>query len=157
MKESETVTTVPSFLGPLKLEWSGGKLASLQLPPSPPGFIMVRLPRRGKSDWRRLLELEKAELDLPAHSRFRRSVWTQSRKIPFGEVRSYGWVARKIGKPGAARAVGRALRENPWPLLIPCHRVVRSDGSLGGFDSGLKWKRLLINIEKELARERRKG
>ncbi len=109
------------------------------------------------------MDLEKADLDLSAHSRFRRSVWAQTRKIPFGEVRSYGWVARKIGQPRASRAVGRALKENPWPLLVPCHRVVRSDGSLGGFNSGLKWKRLLIDIEKELAGvvkpagQRRKG
>ncbi len=151
MKRTETVTTVQSFLGLLKLEWSGGKVAALKLPAKPPRFVMVRLPRGGKPDWRRLLDLEKADLDLSAHSRFQRSVWAQARKIPFGEVRSYGWVARKIGKPGASRAVGRALKENPWPLIIPCHRVVRADGSLGGFNSGLKWKKLLIDIEKELS------
>ena len=70
-------------------------------------------------------------------------------EIPFGETRSYQWVARRIGKPGAVRAVGSALRRNPWPLIIPCHRVIKSDGSPGryaGKDDGRKKK--LISLEK---------
>ena len=53
--------------------------------------------------------------------------------IPLGETRSYQWIARKIGRPEAVRAVGQALRKNPYPLIIPCHRVVKSDGTLGGY------------------------
>lgn len=124
----------------------------MKLPVSPPPFVMLRVPAAGNLRWRELLGLEKARLDLAPHGSFSRSVWNQARKIPFGEVRSYGWVAWKIGKPGASRAVGRALRTNPWSLLIPCHRVVRSNGSLGGFNAGLKWKKLLIDIERELVR-----
>jgi methylated-DNA-[protein]-cysteine S-methyltransferase len=68
-------------------------------------------------------------------------------KIPFGETRSYGWVARAIGKPGAARAVGQALHTNPVPIIIPCHRIVASDGSLGGYGGGLPMKIKLLRLE----------
>ena len=71
--------------------------------------------------------------------------------IPFGETRSYAWVARHIGKPKAVRAVGSALRKNPWPLIIPCHRVIKSDGSPGqyaGKDTGRKQE--LIELERTL-------
>lgn len=71
--------------------------------------------------------------------------------IPFGETRTYAWVARRIGRPGAVRAVGTALRKNPWPLIIPCHRVIKSDGSAGkyaGKSDGRKER--LINLEREL-------
>lgn len=69
--------------------------------------------------------------------------------IPLGETRTYAWVAKKIGRPGAARAVGTALRKNPFPLIIPCHRVVKSNGEIGkyaGQDDGRKPK--LLEIEK---------
>lgn len=56
--------------------------------------------------------------------------------IPLGETRSYAWVARQIGRPGAVRAVGTALRKNPFPVIIPCHRVIKSDGSLGKYAGG---------------------
>jgi methylated-DNA-[protein]-cysteine S-methyltransferase len=69
------------------------------------------------------------------------------RSIPHGEVRSYGWVARQIGKPKAARAVGQALAANPMPLVVPCHRVIGSDGSLTGFTGGLKMKKRLLELE----------
>src|SRR5690606_21018572 len=71
-----------------------------------------------------------AELDLNLDplSEFERAVLLKAREIPRGQIRSYGWIAREIGRPGAVRAVGSALNKNPVPLLIPCHRVVRSDG-----------------------------
>ena len=78
---------------------------------------------------------------------FQRAVWEAIRRIPHGEVRSYGWIARAIGRPRAARAVGAACGANPWPIIVPCHRVVAADGSLGGYSAGLKWKRLLLRIE----------
>lgn len=72
-------------------------------------------------------------------------------KIPLGETKSYKWVAQKIGRPKAVRAVGTALKNNPFTLLIPCHRVVNSDGSLGGYSKGLKKKRQLLDLEKRIA------
>jgi methylated-DNA-[protein]-cysteine S-methyltransferase len=86
-------------------------------------------------------------LDLSDCSRFRRKVWETLQTIPYGRVRSYGWVARKIGNRVAARAVGGACGANPVPLLVPCHRVVASDGSLGGFSAGLPVKRRLLRLE----------
>ncbi|MCM8757932.1 MAG: MGMT family protein [Candidatus Omnitrophica bacterium] len=70
--------------------------------------------------------------------------------IPFGEVRTYRWVAEKAGHPGAWRAVGRILKNNPLPLIIPCHRVICSDKDLGGYIWGRKIKKLLINYERKL-------
>lgn len=86
-------------------------------------------------------------LDFSECSGFGRTVLMEERKIPMGEVRSYGWIARRIGKPGAARAVGNALRTNPFPLVIPCHRAVRSDGNIGGFQGGPTMKCDLLKME----------
>ena len=86
-------------------------------------------------------------LDLDGQTPFRKKVWQALQAIPYGRVRSYGWVARKIGKPGAARAVGAACGANPVPLLVPCHRVVAGDGSLGGFSGGLPNKKRLLKLE----------
>ena len=67
--------------------------------------------------------------------------------IPHGETRSYGWVAKQIGKPKASRAVGAACGANPVPVIVPCHRVIAGDGSLGGFGGGLPMKRRLLRSE----------
>ena len=79
---------------------------------------------------------------------FEKEVYKCVVRIPLGEVRSYKWVAEKIGKPNAYRAVGRALHKNPFPLIVPCHRVVKTDGSLGGYSRGERIKKNLINLEK---------
>jgi len=86
-------------------------------------------------------------LDLSGHTPFRRQVWETALRIPYGETRSYAWVAQQIGKPRAARAVGQALGANPVPLIVPCHRVLASDGSLGGYGGGLPLKERLLAIE----------
>lgn len=78
---------------------------------------------------------------------FSARVWRELQKIPRGEVRSYARVAKALRKPGAARAVGQACGRNPVPLVIPCHRVVASDGGLGGFAGDLRWKRALLVLE----------
>ena len=70
--------------------------------------------------------------------------------IPLGEVRTYKWVARRIGRPRASRAVGQALKNNPYPLIIPCHRVVSSSGDLGGYAWGRKNKQALLNLERHI-------
>jgi O-6-methylguanine DNA methyltransferase len=75
-------------------------------------------------------------LDLRGHTPFEVAVWTKALEIPRGEVRPYGWIAAEIGKPKAVRAVGTALANNPVPLVVPCHRVVRSDGQIGQYSMG---------------------
>jgi len=90
-------------------------------------------------------------LDLPLDIRataFQRQVWEQLRAIPYGETVSYGDVAKALGKPGAVRAVGRACATNPVALVIPCHRVVREDKSLGGYRWGLDRKQKLLDLER---------
>ena len=88
------------------------------------------------------------KLDLSTATPFQKSVWEAARSIPYSETRSYRWVAEKIGKPGAARAVGQALGKNPLPIIVPCHRVIASDGSLGGYSGGLDMKRNLLKLER---------
>lgn len=86
-------------------------------------------------------------LDLDRLQPFQKSILLQEAKIPTGKVLSYSQLAAKAGFPGAARAAGSALANNPFPLAIPCHRTVRSDGSLGGFGGGLEMKRALLEME----------
>jgi methylated-DNA-[protein]-cysteine S-methyltransferase len=83
---------------------------------------------------------------------FTRAVLKLTAEIPYGEVRSYEWVARKLRKPKAARAVGNALARNPLPIIIPCHRVVRRDGTTGKFLLGSRSKQRLLNLEKRFAK-----
>lgn len=74
-------------------------------------------------------------------------VWKTLQKIPYGEVRTYGWVADKVGRPGGARAVGQACRRNPLPIIVPCHRVIRGSGEVGGYSGGKGVKEALLRIE----------
>lgn len=87
------------------------------------------------------------KLDLFRATHFQREVWEITRLIPYGETRSYAWVAEQIKRPKAVRAVGQALSKNPLPIIVPCHRVVASDGKLGGFSGGVKMKKCLLSLE----------
>ena len=78
---------------------------------------------------------------------FQRRVWEELTRIPYGETRSYRDVATGIGKPAAVRAVGMANHHNPIPIVVPCHRVIRADGSLGGYGSGIEVKKALLELE----------
>jgi len=78
---------------------------------------------------------------------FQKKVYTVVKQIPCGETRSYAWVARRIGKPKAVRAVGTALKKNPYLIIIPCHRVIRSDDSIGDYVLGRDLKKRLLEIE----------
>ena len=86
-------------------------------------------------------------LDMSSGTLFQQKVWRVLMTIPHGETRSYGWVAKQIGKPRASRAVGAACGANPVPVIVPCHRVIAGDGSLGGFGGGLPMKRRLLRSE----------
>ncbi|TFV90067.1 methylated-DNA--[protein]-cysteine S-methyltransferase [Blastococcus sp. CT_GayMR16] len=83
----------------------------------------------------------------PAGSDFELAVWDQLTRIPYGETRSYGHVARAVGEPGGAQAVGAANGRNPIAVVVPCHRVIGADGSLVGFGGGLPRKRFLLDLE----------
>jgi methylated-DNA-[protein]-cysteine S-methyltransferase len=85
-----------------------------------------------------------------AGSEWQKVVWTELTRIPFGETRSYGEIADALGRPGAARAVGSANARNVLPVVVPCHRVIAADGTLGGFNGGLHLKERLLEHEIEV-------
>jgi methylated-DNA-[protein]-cysteine S-methyltransferase len=94
---------------------------------------------------------ERVAFDLPlaaSGSRFEETVWGAVSEIPYGETRSYGQVAAAVGRPDRARAVGSANARNPLAIVVPCHRVIGSDGSLTGYGGGLERKRALLELER---------
>ena len=86
-------------------------------------------------------------LDLSQGTVFQRQVWRVLLRVPYGKLRSYQWVAARVGGPQYARAVGNAVGANPIPVVIPCHRIVAQDATLGGFSGGLFMKRKLLSLE----------
>lgn len=91
-------------------------------------------------------------VDLSNQTPFRREVYAELQRVPAGSTTTYGSLAHRIGRPGASRAVGLAMARNPIPIIIPCHRVVGSDGSLTGFAGGIELKRSLLHLESGLPR-----
>jgi len=88
----------------------------------------------------------------PLMTDFEKRVLREALKIPLGETRSYQWLAKKCGKPKAVRAAANALAKNPWPLLVPCHRVTALNGP-GGYNLGKGLKKGLLGLEKKIIRE----
>ncbi|HSB69518.1 MAG TPA: methylated-DNA--[protein]-cysteine S-methyltransferase [Candidatus Methylomirabilis sp.] len=87
-------------------------------------------------------------VDLSRVPAFERAALEVAARIPYGEVRSYKWIAERLGNPDTARAVGGAMAGNPVPIIVPCHRVVKTDGGLGGYSFGLMRKEALLNLER---------
>jgi methylated-DNA-[protein]-cysteine S-methyltransferase len=148
-------------------------LSRLELAASPTGITrvyyrrgrggMAPLPESGRTG--KLLRQAREELaeyfagdrtffsvpvDLSLVPAFERAALDIAAQIPYGEVRSYKWIAEQLGKPDAARAVGSAMAGNPVPLVVPCHRVVKTDGALGGYSFGLVQKEALLNLERSV-------
>ena len=93
---------------------------------------------------------QRIDFDVPlamAGTQFQRRVWDELREIPYGDTTTYGELARRLGRPSASRAVGLANGRNPVAVIVPCHRVIGSDGSLTGYGGGLERKRLLLDLE----------
>jgi methylated-DNA-[protein]-cysteine S-methyltransferase len=154
-------TSVASPVGPLRLVASDTALVAVHFP-------IEKHPRRLEADntaQHPLLERARRELDEYFLGRrrsfevplalegtpFQLEVWNALRRIPFAEVRSYGALARAIGRAAAVRAVGRANGSNPIPIFVPCHRVIGTDGSLTGFGGGIECKRWLLDHERRTA------
>ncbi|MCA0359105.1 MAG: methylated-DNA--[protein]-cysteine S-methyltransferase [Proteobacteria bacterium] len=159
-----------TVIGRCGLAWGDRGLIGVQLPEATPGAAWARLRKRfpdavevepppeidvvidrirdllagGRDD------LADIVLDLEGQSAFHLRVYAIARAIPPGETSTYGEMARAMGEPGGARAVGKALGENPWPIVVPCHRVLGSSGSMGGFSApgGSTTKARLLTIEK---------
>jgi methylated-DNA-[protein]-cysteine S-methyltransferase len=164
------MTLFETPVGPVGIAWSRQGIVGVQLPEKSRKATLERLrsrfpqaeettrtspeARRAVDGITRLLggnkvDLTAVQLDLDGVPEFYRKVYAAARRIRPGETRSYGEVATKLGKPGAARAVGQALGRNPFAILVPCHRVLGADGGLRGFSAngGVTTKKRLLTIE----------
>ena len=141
---TKTVTMpYESPIGRLVLECDGDVLIGIWLPNE------RRHARNDVDDVPPVLKETASQLDeyfAGERTDFQREVWTELTRIPYGETISYGEVARRVGRPSAPRAVGQANGRNPIPVIVPCHRVVASDG-IGGYGGGLNVKRKLLAVE----------
>jgi O-6-methylguanine DNA methyltransferase len=154
---------VNSPLGPVVVAWNGLGVVSVDIAGEDGAFearhlastgrraVPSEVPQRLANAVARRLDGDRRvriRLDLRGHSPFEQDVWRKALEIPRGEVRPYGWIAAEIGRPKAVRAVGTALGHNPVPLIVPCHRVVRSDGSIGQYSlGGPENKRTILSAE----------
>ncbi len=155
---------VPTRIGDLGLAWNARGIVAIHLPRGDAAQTLRSLRRQypaapvravAPAEYQRELQAYatgqvrefRAPLDWSAIKPFQRAVLETANRIPFGETRTYQWIAQQIGKPRAARAVGRALATNPIPIILPCHRVIGSDGGLHGYGGGLPLKRKLLELE----------
>lgn len=147
------VSRLTTPVGEIRLAEEDGALVALRLPgeAAPEGEIReTPLLLEAAAQILAYFDGKRASFDLPLRpdgTAFRRAVWGALQKIPAGETRSYGDIARAVGKPGAARAVGSANHANPLPILIPCHRVIGANGTMVGYGGGLPLKEKLLALE----------
>jgi methylated-DNA-[protein]-cysteine S-methyltransferase len=131
------------------LVWDEAELTRLGLAAAQPGANAPL--EEGERQLGEYFAGKRTRFDLPlepAGSEFQRSVWERLREIPFGSTWSYRELALRVGNPGAARAVGSANGRNPLCIFIPCHRVVRASGDLGGYAGGMERKAFLLGLER---------
>jgi methylated-DNA-[protein]-cysteine S-methyltransferase len=145
------LSTLESPVGTLYLTFAKGALTGIDFTPPkeplPKGETPAAAIREFHEYFEKGMDSFSQPISLDGAGPFDRSVWLGLREIPYGETRTYKWLAEKIGKPGATRAVGQALGRNTLPILLPCHRIIESDGSLGGYSGGVDIKRKLLRIE----------
>jgi O-6-methylguanine DNA methyltransferase len=143
--------TLESALGPVFVAWNARGVSAVMKTPTPEEFearFVERFRRSVRPAGPGATPPSDRGFDLRSVTEFERAVLLKVLEIPHGELRTYGWIAAQIGHPAAVRAVGSALRKNPVPLLIPCHRVVRSDGQVGEYAlGGSDAKRLVLRSE----------
>jgi methylated-DNA-[protein]-cysteine S-methyltransferase len=148
------IDTLASPIGTLTVVVdAGGALTHVLFEDQAPPARAERDPARCAAAVAQLREYfagERTDFDLPlspAGTEFQRRVWEELRAVAYGSVTDYGSLGARIGRPGAARAVGRANATNPIPIVIPCHRVIGANGSLTGYAGGIEAKRLLLDLE----------
>jgi methylated-DNA-[protein]-cysteine S-methyltransferase len=147
--------TFSSPLGMLYITFSGKALTGMSF--SKPKLRAGKAPGSFKAQLRdyfggRLREFEQAAA-FKLGTEFERKVWQAIRDIPYGETRTYKWLAQQVGSPNGSRAVGQALSKNPIAIVFPCHRVVESQGKIGGYSGGVDIKRRLLALEYYHAKE----
>jgi methylated-DNA-[protein]-cysteine S-methyltransferase len=152
-----SIITTP--IGPLMLTGDEHTLAGLHLPNRhAPTEGLQRDDERFAPEARQLeqyFEGSRTSFEIPLRiegGEFERRVWGELLSIPYGTTESYGALARRLGAPGAARAVGAANGRNPIAIVVPCHRVIGADGTLTGYGGGLECKRTLLDLEAGIAR-----
>ena len=154
--------TFPSPFGSCALAWNDRLLTQFELPgfeardhceTSLPAWIEDLMLRVQKHLGGSLQDFSDVAYDFDRVTPFQKEVYRAALTVPAGEIRTYGWLAAKIGRANANRAVGQALGANPWPLLVPCHRFVGANGKLTGFSAagGLKTKQRLLRLEESAA------
>ena len=142
-----------SPVGRLALMGEGDELIALSLPNQPVPLIMERetpVLRETKEQLQAYFSGTLREFEVPIRlegTPFRLKVWQALQQIPYGQVISYGELAHRIGQPAACRAVGGANHHNPISIIIPCHRVIAADGTIGGYGGGIELKRKLLKLE----------
>lgn len=147
--------TIPSPIGPLVLTERDGALCGLEFGETslfrdaaiPGDSPLLRLAERELNEY---FAGERREFTVPvvlSGTAFQRKVWAALREIPYGETRSYGDIARAIGSPKSCRAVGGANHVNPVSVIVPCHRVIGTDGSMTGYGGGVWIKEFLLKLE----------
>jgi methylated-DNA-[protein]-cysteine S-methyltransferase len=163
------IATCQTALGWVGVAWSAAGLVKVTLPRSTEAEALESLPIATRSSPAEAPGLDVADLleklrryyggeqvafeeplDPSIGTDFQQRVWGITRAIPRGQTRTYGSIAREAGSPGSARAVGQAMARNPWPPIVPCHRVVGHDGRLTGFGGGLEMKQQMLEFEREI-------
>ena len=139
-------------VGPMALEGTEEGLTALYLPncPMEPAGKENPLLTRGRKELLEYFEGKRQTFDLPLNPQgtpFQRKVWSALSDIPYGQAITYGELARRVGCPKGSRAVGQANHRNPLPILLPCHRVVGTGGTLTGYGGGLELKEWLLRLE----------
>jgi methylated-DNA-[protein]-cysteine S-methyltransferase len=140
-------------LGPVTLSSTEQGLASVHFGNSVPvhGIVDAEANRIFIQQLEEYFQRKRTRFDFPLHfegTPFQVAVWRELLKIPYGETRTYGDIAQRLGKPGASRAVGSANHDNHIAIVIPCHRVVGHDGSLTGYAGGIHLKQQLLSLER---------
>jgi len=154
MQQEVRFAVMDSPIGPITLASTERGLAGIHFGEAipPQGIIDESIHRQAIQQLQEYFDGKRTDFDLPLDLQgtpFQKAVWARLQLIPYGETCSYGEIARSMGKPGAARAVGMANHDNPVAVVVPCHRVVGSDGSLTGYAGGLDVKKRLLDIESQ--------
>ncbi len=131
--------------------FSGKRLAEIRFESDTPSYPKGKAPESFKKELNEYFSGKRRDFHQNVifleGTDFEKKVWLSLREVPYGETRTYKWLAERIGNSKAARAVGRALSRNPIPIVIPCHRIIESDGSIGGYSGGADIKRRLLDLE----------